>query len=314
MLLFAQNFTRGYDFGFNGKESDNSTSADSYDFGARILDARIGRWLSVDPLQIYSPGQGTFNAFRNSPIVLVDPTGKKEKPFKKGKSMPYTPCIGTETYHSIYDENDNPIGLHPDHLKSYNCHSYAWHNSKGDPTDERNQDFIPLWDSFPDDDIKSTSAYQLNHKVRNIPNDIVVYFQDSNSDGVWQKGEEISHSALVKEVDAEGNTTVVGAKCGQGPLAMNHPGSPGYYESHNGYPTGKKLTRAYFRVGANIQKVGSIEFDSNTAKPKLKSDGTIDYLVVQDLKSGADYGVNRNTDGTYSFYNAKSEKSTQDKP
>ena len=51
--------TRGYSagkyrFGFNGKEEDGETVADAYDFGARIYDARLGRWLAVDPcLNLY---------------------------------------------------------------------------------------------------------------------------------------------------------------------------------------------------------------------------------------------------------------------
>ena len=41
-----------YRFGFNGKEKDKETygEGNEYDFGARIYNPRIGRWLSVDPL------------------------------------------------------------------------------------------------------------------------------------------------------------------------------------------------------------------------------------------------------------------------
>jgi len=40
-----------YDFGFNGQEMDDEIQGDgnSYDFGARTYDSRLGRWLSVDP-------------------------------------------------------------------------------------------------------------------------------------------------------------------------------------------------------------------------------------------------------------------------
>lgn len=41
----------GYRYGFNGKEKDNSTGEGNLDFGARIFAVRLGRWLSVDPLQ-----------------------------------------------------------------------------------------------------------------------------------------------------------------------------------------------------------------------------------------------------------------------
>jgi RHS repeat-associated protein len=42
-----------YRFGFNGQEKDDEVKVEgnSLDFGARIYDSRLGRWLSLDPLQ-----------------------------------------------------------------------------------------------------------------------------------------------------------------------------------------------------------------------------------------------------------------------
>ena len=42
-----------YRFGFNGKEKidEINGAGNDMDFGARIYDARICRWLSLDPLQ-----------------------------------------------------------------------------------------------------------------------------------------------------------------------------------------------------------------------------------------------------------------------
>ena len=39
-----------YRYGFNGMEKDDEIKGDgnSYDFGARMLDQRLGRWLSID--------------------------------------------------------------------------------------------------------------------------------------------------------------------------------------------------------------------------------------------------------------------------
>ena len=42
----------GYKYGFNGKEKSSEISLEECDFGARIYDGRLGRWLSVDPLQL----------------------------------------------------------------------------------------------------------------------------------------------------------------------------------------------------------------------------------------------------------------------
>ena len=39
-----------YRYGFNGKEKETDGIADNYEFGARIYDGRLGRWLSADPM------------------------------------------------------------------------------------------------------------------------------------------------------------------------------------------------------------------------------------------------------------------------
>ena len=68
-----------YRFGFNGKENDNEVkgTGNSVDFGARIYDSRLGRWLSLDPLQAKYPGLSPYNFCANNPIMYVDPDGRK---------------------------------------------------------------------------------------------------------------------------------------------------------------------------------------------------------------------------------------------
>ncbi len=68
----------GYRFGFNGKEGDNEINVDggSYDFGARVYDSRLGRWLSLDPLQRKYPTLSPYNYCANNPIMFIDPDGK----------------------------------------------------------------------------------------------------------------------------------------------------------------------------------------------------------------------------------------------
>ena len=49
-----------YKYGFNGKEKDDEINGfgNSVDFGDRIYDSRIARWLSLDPLKApYPPKQ-----------------------------------------------------------------------------------------------------------------------------------------------------------------------------------------------------------------------------------------------------------------
>jgi RHS repeat-associated protein len=77
--LVGQN---GYRYGFNGKEKDDdfggSTSA-IYDYGFRIYDSRIGKFLSVDPLTKDYPGWSPYPFAMNQPIWAVDLDGLERK-------------------------------------------------------------------------------------------------------------------------------------------------------------------------------------------------------------------------------------------
>jgi RHS repeat-associated protein len=61
-------------YGFNGKETDPETGLN--DFGARLYDNRLGRWLAIDPLADKFPYISPYNALNNNPIVYIDPDGK----------------------------------------------------------------------------------------------------------------------------------------------------------------------------------------------------------------------------------------------
>jgi RHS repeat-associated protein len=67
-----------YRFGFNGQEKDNETKGvgNSYDFGARIYDSRLGRWMSMDPLMAIFPSSSPYVFALNSPIYYYDIEGK----------------------------------------------------------------------------------------------------------------------------------------------------------------------------------------------------------------------------------------------
>lgn len=76
MLMPGRNSNSAdYDFGFNGMRKDNEIKGigNSLDFGARIYDPRIGRWLSVDPLESKYPYLSPFTFGNNNPIFFIDP-------------------------------------------------------------------------------------------------------------------------------------------------------------------------------------------------------------------------------------------------
>ena len=67
-----------YKYGFNGMENDDDINVDggSYDFGGRIYDSRLGRWLSLDPLLKKFADVSPFNFAYNCPILFLDKDGE----------------------------------------------------------------------------------------------------------------------------------------------------------------------------------------------------------------------------------------------
>jgi RHS repeat-associated protein len=65
-----------YRYGFNGKETAREITSDDYDYGSRIYDGRIGRWLSVDPLQAKFANLTPYQYCGNAPTSMIDPDGK----------------------------------------------------------------------------------------------------------------------------------------------------------------------------------------------------------------------------------------------
>lgn len=82
--LSGRNFTasnaKEFRYGFNNMEEDDEIKGDgnSYDFGARMLDPRLGKWLTIDPLQSKYPMDSPYMFASNSPLAMHDPDGKEK--------------------------------------------------------------------------------------------------------------------------------------------------------------------------------------------------------------------------------------------
>jgi RHS repeat-associated protein len=78
MQMPGRSFSSGsYRYGFNGKESDDEISGtgNQYDYGFRIYNPRIGKFLSVDPLAWSYPMLTPYQFSSNNPILFVDLDG-----------------------------------------------------------------------------------------------------------------------------------------------------------------------------------------------------------------------------------------------
>ena len=70
--------TSGYVFGFNGEEKLNEQygEGNAYDFGARIYDPRIAKFISVDPDAKKYPFMSPYCFAGNNPIMFIDEQGR----------------------------------------------------------------------------------------------------------------------------------------------------------------------------------------------------------------------------------------------
>ena len=86
-----------YRYGFNGMEKDDEVkgAGNSLDFGARIYDSRIGRWMSLDPLMSKYPHLSPYNFAANSPITFLDPDGRKVIPAGKEEVKHLNAFVGS---------------------------------------------------------------------------------------------------------------------------------------------------------------------------------------------------------------------------
>lgn len=77
----------GYRYGFNGKEKDKDiNSLTAYDYGFRIYNPGIGKFLSVDPLSSSFPWNSPYSYAEGDPINFIDLDGL-EKPSERVQAV-----------------------------------------------------------------------------------------------------------------------------------------------------------------------------------------------------------------------------------
>ncbi len=83
MIEPGRKFLQGvkkYRYGFNGKEKDNEVKGEGnqQDYGMRIYDPRLGKFLSVDPISKSFPWYTPYQFAGNKPIFCIDLDGLED--------------------------------------------------------------------------------------------------------------------------------------------------------------------------------------------------------------------------------------------
>jgi RHS repeat-associated protein len=107
--------TSGYRYGFNGKENDNEVKGEGneQDYGMRIYDPRLGKFLSVDPLKNEYSFLTPYQYASNTPIQAKDRDGEEQ-----------------EHYTLSFDNQGKPVltHTHTEHTK-FEHFRIAWTNT-----------------------------------------------------------------------------------------------------------------------------------------------------------------------------------------
>ena len=74
---YGSNSSESYRYGYQGSERDDELKGEgnSYVTHYRMLDPRLGRWLSTDPEEHELPDLSPYNSMGNNPILHNDPEG-----------------------------------------------------------------------------------------------------------------------------------------------------------------------------------------------------------------------------------------------
>ncbi len=109
----------GYRFGFNGKEMDKEGMGggqSTYDYGFRIYNPALGRFLSVDPLVKDYPWYSSYQFAGNKPIFAIDLDGLEEwvAIYYDGDTKPSL---------FVFDENLSPLGKNTLYSQTIDCNT-----------------------------------------------------------------------------------------------------------------------------------------------------------------------------------------------
>jgi RHS repeat-associated protein len=272
---FVSNCTEVYSYQFNGKEKDGEFTEGSFDFGARVYECRLGRWMSLDPLMEKYPSFSPFGYVNSNPVLFVDHDGRDIIIYYKEK---------------VTEENGTVTMVD----KSYQYGSG-----------------LPV----PQNEFVQTTVEALDYAVQNDPNAVVSNLKTSstitwNIKEATGTNPEVDDATAVSEThDADGNITHVTGTTAWNPnvgLLTTNGGALSastilYHEGSHVFSLGSQPTIDDYiyqlqEVGVDLAK----DYDVNN-----------DQVVIGDYENTYVENVNKNEAAKYNAALVKPEKSLQ---
>ena len=173
-----------YIYGFNGMQKDDEIkgSGNSYDFGARMYDSRVGRWLTIDPMANSYPDVNPYCFVLNSPIMFIDPNGEYVvigdgfgNGGHSGNRKLRQEIRFRKKYDPVFRESFEAQKRDKEHLYVYRSTRYS--NSRSDATWQN-----PSLEPLTDGQLKHNHKRYLNKIAKNV---VLDESPDSHGSELW---------------------------------------------------------------------------------------------------------------------------------
>lgn len=211
-----------YLFGFNGKEKDDETygSGNAYDFGARIYEARLGMWFSIDPLCVKYPSLSPYIFCGNNPILFVDIDGRDWFVNNKTGQVIYIKNASQMSTELVYATGTGESPNDYERLGPNDMFGKKLNDAYGNDMLKRSMVIVEASDIF-----MKKQGYEMAEKVNirereffvggavsfeeNIPHTYATIEQIGESKTTYVKPEKLNTKANVKETIAKGPKSTI---------------------------------------------------------------------------------------------------------
>jgi RHS repeat-associated protein len=218
---------QNYRYGYNGKEKDQKGEwgLSNYDYGARIYNPAIARWLSLDPLMNKYPYLSPYNFVANNPIIYVDKDGRD---FEVAVNHKEKTIVVKATYY-VLEKDASRAQNAANHWNGTTNYQYVVNGNDGKSTTYNIKFELTIQpEAKPGISAKNDPSGNL---FRSLPNDDEDFKGQSNREGVT-KGNKYSFvresnagtpDELVADAHEIGHTLLSGYKVSK----VAHSSTPG---------------------------------------------------------------------------------------